>query len=243
MQQVSKESVNYRAATGDHRCGNCVMFHSNGTCDLVMGNISAHDTCDRWEAKVNKQEDLQMLALKLPSMRLKYIELLDKAELMERADPQNANLLNAEAWNIKKDAYATMVKLFDAGYEVTPSDFGWSLEQLVAEQLRTWLCKSEETHSLESTPYQLGPHGLWHTPSHGHPKEKLPNYIEHVAHALMRDQGMDESQAIATAINAVKRWAKGDLHWGHGKVHPEVVGASQRALEEWERLKESHHDS
>lgn len=56
----------------------------------------------------------------------------------------------------------------------------------------------------------------------------------------MRD-GMDESQAIATAINAVKRWAKGDLHWGHGKVHPEVVGASQRALEEWEKLKESHH--
>lgn len=57
----------------------------------------------------------------------------------------------------------------------------------------------------------------------------------------MRDQGMEESQAIATAINAVKRWAKGNLHWGHGKVTPEVVAASRRALAEWEDLKATHH--
>lgn len=47
---------------------------------------------------------------------------------------------------------------------------------------------------------------------------------------------MDKSRAIATAINAVKRWAK-----GKGDVHPEVQEASQRALKEWEKLKESHH--
>ena len=47
-------------------------------------------------------------------------------------------------------------------------------------------------------------------------------------------RGMEESQAIATAINAVKRWAQGDLHWGNGKVTPEVQAASQRALDEWE---------
>jgi hypothetical protein len=101
---------------------------------------------------------------------------------------------------------------------------------------------SAETPSLEATPDYLGPHGLWHTPSKKVPaKQKLPNYIEHIAHALMRDQGMGESQAIATAINAVKRWAKGDLHWGHGKVTPEVIAASRRALAEWEKLKETHH--
>jgi hypothetical protein len=104
--------------------------------------------------------------------------------------------------------------------------------------------KSTETPSLESTPDILGPNGLWHTPDkHVPEKQKLPNYIEHIAHALMRNQGMEESRAIATAINAVKRWAKGDLHWGHGKVHPEVVGASQRAVEEWERLRTSHTGS
>lgn len=101
---------------------------------------------------------------------------------------------------------------------------------------------SKETPSLEATPDLLGTHGLWHTPDrHVGGPQKLPNYIEHIAHALMRDQGMEESRAIATAINAVKRWAEGDLHWGKGKVHPEVIAASRRALAEWEKLKESHH--
>lgn len=60
---VSKEAVNYRKATGKQNCGNCVMFHRDqapahadiylysGKCDLVIGNINAKDTCDRWEAK------------------------------------------------------------------------------------------------------------------------------------------------------------------------------------------------
>lgn len=101
---------------------------------------------------------------------------------------------------------------------------------------------SKDTPRLEATPDLLGTQGLWHTPDkHVPSKQKLPNYIEHIARALMRDQKMDESQAIATAINAVKRWAKGDLHWGNGHVHPEVQAASQRALQEWEKLKESHH--
>jgi len=33
----------------------------------------------------------------------------------------------------------------------------------------------------------------------------------------------------------VKRWAA-----GKGRVHPEVIAASQRALREWEDLKASH---
>ena len=101
--------------------------------------------------------------------------------------------------------------------------------------------KSAETPMLEATPHQLGPGGLWHTPDKHVPfKQKLPNYVEHIAAALMRDQGLDESTAIAYAINAIKRWARGDLHWGHGKVTPEVVAASQRALAEWEQLRQSH---
>jgi hypothetical protein len=101
---------------------------------------------------------------------------------------------------------------------------------------------SAETPRLEATPDTLGPHGLWHTPSKKVPaKQKLPNYIEHIAHALIRN-GMGESQAIATAINAVKRWARGDLDWGKGKVTPEVAAASRRALEEWEKLKATHHE-
>jgi hypothetical protein len=101
--------------------------------------------------------------------------------------------------------------------------------------------KSARTPSLESTPDPLGPNSLWHTPdSHVSQPQKLPNYVEHVADALQRS-GMDESQAIATAINAMRRWAKGNLGSGGGHVTPEVQAASQRALAEWEKLKESHH--
>jgi hypothetical protein len=52
---------------------------------------------------------------------------------------------------------------------------------------------------------------------------------------------MGESQAIATAINAVKRWAKGDLRWGKKRITKEVIHASREALAEWEKLKASHH--
>lgn len=103
------------------------------------------------------------------------------------------------------------------------------------------LRKSPLTPYFVSHPHILGPEGLWHTPDRhvGH-KQKLPDYIENIAAALIRD-GMGESQAIATAINAVKRWAEGDLRWGKKKITPEVIRASRRALAEWEKLKESHH--
>jgi len=102
--------------------------------------------------------------------------------------------------------------------------------------------KSEQTPSLAATPAPLGNQGLWHTPDkHVPAKQKLPNYIEHIAQVLMKDQGMGESQAIATALNAVKRWAQGNLGERHGHVHPEVISASRAALAEWEKLKESHH--
>lgn len=50
-QMVSKESVDYRAGTFARHCGNCVMYHENGTCDLVKGRILPGDVCDEWEAK------------------------------------------------------------------------------------------------------------------------------------------------------------------------------------------------
>ena len=101
--------------------------------------------------------------------------------------------------------------------------------------------KSAQTPRLESTPDPLGPNGLWNTPDkHVPTPQKLPDYVEHIAHALQR-AGMEESQAIATAINAVKRWAQGNLGEAHGHVHPEVQAAALRAVAEWERLKETHH--
>lgn len=95
--------------------------------------------------------------------------------------------------------------------------------------------KSEQTPALSSTHNPLGSQGLWHTPdSHTTERQQLPAYIQNIAHALIRN-GMEEGQAIATAINATRRWAS-----GKGNVHPEVIEASRKALAEWERLKATH---
>jgi len=48
---------------------------------------------------------------------------------------------------------------------------------------------------------------------------------------------MSESQAIATAIAIIKRWASGSPSGGAKTVHPDTVAAAQKALAEWEALK------
>jgi hypothetical protein len=101
--------------------------------------------------------------------------------------------------------------------------------------------KSEETPVVSTVHHPLGTEGLWHTPSKKVPVlQQLPAYIQNVARALIRDHDMEESQAIATAVNAIKRWARGEnTGWGR-KVTPLVQAAAQRALREWEDLKASH---
>lgn len=54
----------------------------------------------------------------------------------------------------------------------------------------------------------------------------LPNYIQHVAHALT-EKGMDESRAIATAINRMKMWAAGG-----GGISSAVQAAAAKAIAE-----------
>jgi len=64
-------------------------------------------------------------------------------------------------------------------------------------------------------------------------------YIENIAHALIRS-GMNEHEAIAMAVAAVKRWAQGRLEWGRRKITPEVIAASRRAVAQWEALRATH---
>jgi hypothetical protein len=180
-------------------------------------------------------------------MRARFIDLVDKAEMLSGIDEVNANKLNAQAWQIRRTAYPILVKLFDAGMDVSPEEFSWDLEQLVSDELRKWLCpdaeKSAETPYLSSHHAPIGHEGLWHTPNKKHPqKEQLPSYIQNVRNALMR-AGHGEQEAHAMAIAAIKRWSKGEGAWGHkGKVTPVVQEAAQRALQEWDKLKAEHHD-
>ena len=180
--------------------------------------------------------------LSLPQMRDQYCSLLDRIEMYATIGI-NSKQLEGECWEVRRDAFRILVKLRDEGQDVkvAASSFGWGLEQLDSDVLRSWLCKSEQTPVVSTQHHPLGQEGLWHTPSKKVPeKQQLPAYVQNTAHALMRDQGMDESQAIATAINAVKSWAAGEAFGGHVKVTEEVRQAAQAAIKEWEDLKASH---
>jgi hypothetical protein len=63
----------------------------------------------------------------------------------------------------------------------------------------------------------------------------LPEYIKRIADHL-KEKGMTESHAIATAVNTVKRWARG----GEG-VHPDTIAKAGAALADWEAKKAASH--
>lgn len=59
----------------------------------------------------------------------------------------------------------------------------------------------------------------------------LPDYIQHVAHGLVRS-GKTESEAIQMAIGIMTRWARGG-----GNVDKNTQAAAAKALSQWEALK------
>ena len=63
----------------------------------------------------------------------------------------------------------------------------------------------------------------------------LPAYIRDIADALMR-RGQTESRAIATAVQTVKRWARGGSarKGGKGSVSAKTQAKAAKALAEWE---------
>jgi hypothetical protein len=65
----------------------------------------------------------------------------------------------------------------------------------------------------------------------------LPNYVQHVAHALVR-KGKPESAAIRMAIGIIKNWAE-----GKGDVSDAVRVAAGKALAQWEKMKAGTHVS
>lgn len=64
----------------------------------------------------------------------------------------------------------------------------------------------------------------------------LPSYIERIAKHLHYERGYSISRAIATAVNTVKRWAKGGTVTSHGttkRVSAKTVALASRAVTEW----------
>lgn len=82
----------------------------------------------------------------------------------------------------------------------------------------------------DTTPFSASTTDNWVARTGG-----LPLYIRAVAKALRR-KGASESEAIATAVATVKRWAAGDGH-----VTAATRARAAAALAEWERKKSEAH--
>lgn len=89
----------------------------------------------------------------------------------------------------------------------------------------------QHTKRLATTHTPLGSHPLWNRPA---PHDHLPDYVENVASALMKG-GMGESQAVATALSEMHKWAHPAAD---AKVRPEVTSAALSAEHEWKLLKD-----
>ena len=63
----------------------------------------------------------------------------------------------------------------------------------------------------------------------------LPPHVRAVAHALMREKGMDESQAIATALNAERRWGRAK------RAKPQTKTNAAASLARWEAMRAESH--
>jgi hypothetical protein len=101
------------------------------------------------------------------------------------------------------------------------------------EHAQKWLQESVKTAGYSVTPHPFGKPGgpgLWK-----HKGLMLPAYIQNVAHGIQKS-GKTESEAIASAVAIIKRWAAGG-----GGVHPEVKAAAAKALAEWEAKRAAAH--
>lgn len=88
----------------------------------------------------------------------------------------------------------------------------------------------EDPHDKGAKPFSDSKTSNWVARAGG-----LPTYIQHVAHALVKN-GHDESKAIGMAVGVVKNWSE-----GKGGVHKAIKAAAAKAMAEWEAKKGASH--
>lgn len=70
----------------------------------------------------------------------------------------------------------------------------------------------------------------------------LPSYVERIAKHLHYERGMSIQHAIATAVNTIKRWARGGHVTKYGtmkRVSPATIAKAAAAVAQWEAKKKA----
>lgn len=130
------------------------------------------------------------------------------------------------------DVKATQKMLTDKNGEMTELAGVQDLSEITFEMFD--LVSSAVYPSLERKP---GGPDNWVEASGG-----LPSYIERIAKHLHYEQGFAIGRAIATAVNTVRRWAKGGTVTKHGttkRITPATMAKAAAAVASWEAKKKA----
>jgi hypothetical protein len=176
-----------------------------------------------------------------------YLTKSSRLEILQYLGMGNPEVesLGWDCWTLRKDAFRTLVKVYDSNGDEDflrfwAGKFGWDYEQLGKESLRTWLCKDAADDAALADPDKPGGPSDYSDPS--------PVNFEHVKN-LMRsnfpedaldwvdrarwvgpvqvpweriDKDDIDSWAASKQLDAVNRFAK-DIKAGTGHTNPSVL--------------------
>ncbi|QGZ16706.1 hypothetical protein PBI_DEWDROP_58 [Microbacterium phage Dewdrop] len=189
--------------------------------DDVIDGLSR--TIDRWKSEKSYNEGRDFAYD--PEQALAWAKEFNvpDAQVEEMLQTLATVEIGSEEWDELSSASQGFVKLSRAGVDVKES---------LAIYLRTL---EEMGHGSVEITYgaKRGQVFNWVDEVGG-----LPKYIRDIADSLMK-RGFAESRAIATAVETVKRWAKGGpaRKGGKGSVSAKTVAKAVKALAEWEAKK------
>lgn len=237
------------------RCGTCLHHNGKKLCALYSAGTDRDDLCDSWLTLSPPQQVLAAMyyaqhvgefvqeSTSVNAEKMKHARVLLEAAVEETGGDDLSKLVKKftdkgmpVAAAKKAAAKALANRRSQEAVAVVARDNIEAVLLLVTPTLTEaeWAALDEAADSLaKASQHEEVGHtgkGLW-----GHKGLQLPAYIQHIANDIKEKRGLDTSRAVAIAIGAVKRWARGG-----GKVDAGTKAAAAKAVAEWEALKASH---
>lgn len=139
-----------------------------------------------------------------------------KAHIVKRAKALKATHVLPDDWLNEANLIEECTVVFEAELAELARERGTSIEEAADSLVK----------ANTPQPFSTSKTSNWVARGGG-----LPDYIQHVAHGLVR-AGHSTSEAIGMAVGIVRRWARGG-----GKIDKNTQAAAALAISQWEQLK------
>jgi hypothetical protein len=186
-----------------------------------------------------------MLMMNLSRWHDIYLTKSNRVDIFRLLGTQDQELktLEWDCWMLRRDAYRTLVKLYDGGGDESyarfwAEKFGWRFDQLRSPSIRDWLCKNDDAALAD--PAKPGGPSDYSDPNPVDAEHVMnmmrSNFPEDAVEWVMRakwtgpvqvpweriDKDDIEGWAASHQPDAVNRFAK-DIKAGTGHTNPSVL--------------------